>query len=55
MRATIASRGITEKDLERREREKKRERRKRKIFWKCSGKIREEIKGQRKRKLFHGA
>lgn len=35
--------------------EKKRERRKRKIFWKCSGKIREEIKGQRKRKLFHGA
>lgn len=55
MRATIASRGITEKDLERREREKKREWRKRKIFWKCSGKIREEIKGQRKRKLFHGA
>lgn len=31
------------------------ERRKRKVCWKCSDKIREEIKGQRKRKLFHGA
>lgn len=29
--------------------------RKGKIFWKCRDKIREEIKGQRKRKLFHGA
>lgn len=56
MRATIGSRGITEKDLERGERGKKnKDRRKRNIFWKCSGKIREEIKGQRKRKLFHGA
>lgn len=37
------------------EERKTEERRKRKIFWKCSDKIREEIKGQRKGKLFHGA
>lgn len=37
------------------EERKSEERKKRRLFWKCSYKIREKIKGQKKRKLFYGA